>query len=93
MLGVMKRVNAITLRQSLGKILASLERTGEPILLERGKRPVGVIVSLRDFEERFVEKAAAEARRELMEEMDRLARPSVDATPAVKVIRELRARG
>jgi prevent-host-death family protein len=89
----MKRVNALALRQSLGKVIASLERTGEPILLEKGRRPVAVLISLRDFEERFVEKAATEARERILEEIDRLARSSIDRTPAVEVLRELRGRG
>lgn len=89
----MKRVNALALRQSLGKVVASLERTGEPILLEKGRRPVAVLISLRDFEERFVEKAATEARERILEEIDRLARPSIDPTPTVEVLRELRGRG
>ncbi|MBI4729138.1 MAG: type II toxin-antitoxin system Phd/YefM family antitoxin [Acidobacteria bacterium] len=86
----MKRVNALQLRQSLGKVIAGLEKTGEPILLEKGRRPVGVIVSLRDFQERFVERAAAEARTKLIEEMDRLATTSADPTPVVDVLRDLR---
>jgi prevent-host-death family protein len=89
----MKRVNALALRQSLGKVVASLERTGHPILLEKGRRPVAVLISLRDFEERFVEKAATEARERILEEIDRLARPSSDPTPTVEALRELRGRG
>lgn len=89
----MKRVNALALRQSLGKVVASLQRSGEPILLEKGRKPVAVLISLRDFEERFVEKAATEARERILEEIDRLARRSTDATPAVEVLRELRGRG
>lgn len=86
----MKRVNALQLRQSLGKVVASLERTGEPILLEKGRRPVAVMISLRDFQERFVEKAAAEARDQVLAEMDALATESIDKTPAGEVLRELR---
>ena len=86
----MKRVNALELRQSLGKVIAALERTGEPIMLEKGRKPVGVIISLRDFQERFVETAAAEARADVLREMDRLARPASDATPTTAVLRDLR---
>lgn len=86
----MKRVNALELRQSLGKVIAALQRTGEPIMLEKGRKPVGVIISLRDFQERFVEKAAAEARAEVLREIDRLARPPVDPKPASEVLRDLR---
>src|SRR5947208_596524 len=77
----MKKVNALQLRQSLGKVLASLEKNGEPILLQRGQKPVGVIISLKDFRERFVEKAAAEERHQIFEEMRRLVRKSADPTP------------
>lgn len=93
MSGVMKRVNALELRQSLGKVVAALQRNGEPIILEKRRRPVAVLISLRDFQERFVEKAAAEARARVLEEMDRLAIPSVDPTPGVEILRELRAGG
>jgi prevent-host-death family protein len=93
MLDVMKRVNALELRQSLGKVVAALQRNGEPIILEKRRRPVAVLISLRDFQERFVEKAAAEARARVLEEMDRVAIPSVDPTPGVEILRELRAGG
>jgi len=87
---VMKKVNALQLRQSLGKVVATLQRTGEPVILEKGRRPVAALISLRDFQERFVEKAAAEARERILAEMDALAIESTDTTPAVQVLRELR---
>lgn len=86
----MDKVNALELRQSLGKVLLKLQRNGEPIIVEKGRRPVAALISLKDFQERFVEKAAAEARLEIMAEMDRMARPSSDPTPAVEILRELR---
>src|SRR2546421_9986503 len=89
----MKKVTALQLRQSLSKVLSGLEKTGEPILLQRGQRPVGVIISLKDFRERFVEKAASEERHRIFEEMDRLVRKPADLTPAIEILRELRDRG
>ncbi len=86
----MKTVNALELRQSLGKVVKILEKTGEPVLLERGRKPVAVLISLRDYQERFVESAAAEARNRILKDMDDLAIASVDATPATKILRELR---
>jgi len=86
----MKRVNALELRQSLGKVVADLQRDGEPILLEKARKPVGVLISLSDYHERFVERDAAEERAELLREIEGLARPSVDVRPAVEVLRELR---
>ena len=89
----MKKVNALELRQSLGKVLAALEKHGEPILLERGRKPVGVIVSLQDFQQRFVEKSASAARQKLFDEIDALATRSHDPRPAVEILRELRGDG
>jgi len=86
----MKTINALQLRQSLGKVFATLEKTGEPILLERGRKPVGVIVSLRDFHERFVEKSATAERQKIFEDIERLAIASRDRKPGVEILRELR---
>ena len=87
---MMKRVNALQLRQSMGKVLASLNKTGEPIILEKGRKAVGVIISLKDFHERFVERAASEERDRIISEIDDLARASSDRTPTADIVKELR---
>ena len=68
-MSVMKEVTAAELRQAMGAVAKRLDRTGEPILLKLGNKPVGVLVSVRDFEERFALHAAACRRRALMEEI------------------------
>jgi prevent-host-death family protein len=47
--------NALALRQSLGKILARLKKTGAPILIQKGKQPVAVLITLEDYQRRFVD--------------------------------------
>jgi PHD/YefM family antitoxin component YafN of YafNO toxin-antitoxin module len=89
----MKKVNALELRQSLGKVLTALEKHGEPILLERGRKPVGVIVSLKDFQQRFVEKSASAARQKILDAIDELATTSKERKSTVEVLRELREDG
>jgi prevent-host-death family protein len=86
----MVTANALELRQSLGRIIARLKRTKEPILLKKGKEPVAVLISLEDYQERFSERDAAEQRLRLLEQLDALARPSVDGRAAVTILRELR---
>ena len=81
---------ALQLRQSLGRIIAKLKRTGEPVLLTKGRVPVAVLISMNDYQERFAEKDAAELRRQILVEMDALARPAADGHDAVTVLRELR---
>jgi PHD/YefM family antitoxin component YafN of YafNO toxin-antitoxin module len=65
----MKEVSAAELRQAMGKVARRLERTGEPILLKLGNKAVGVLVSVKDFEERFALHDAGARRRALMEEI------------------------
>lgn len=89
----MKRINAVQLRQSLAKLVSALQKSGEPILLERGRKPVAAIISLRDYRERFVEKAASEDRDRVLEAIDKLARRSADPSPAIEILREMRGDG
>jgi PHD/YefM family antitoxin component YafN of YafNO toxin-antitoxin module len=65
----MKEISAVELRQGLSKVARGLERTGEPILLKLGRHAVGVIVSVKDYQERFALKQAGESRRRLVEEI------------------------
>jgi antitoxin (DNA-binding transcriptional repressor) of toxin-antitoxin stability system len=89
-MSVMKEIGAAELRQSLGKLARRLERDGEPVLLKVGRRPVGVIVSVQDFNERFALQRAAAERAALVEQIagDRLE----SGVLVDDVLRELRGR-
>jgi hypothetical protein len=84
----MKEISAAELRQGLSKVARGLERTGEPILLKLGQRAVGVIVSVKDYQERFALKQAGELRCRLVEEIIGDRKPAARAVDAV--IEELR---
>ncbi len=86
----MLTVNALELRQSLGRIIARLRRNKAPILLKKGKEPVAVLISLEDFQERFAEQDAGERRKQILVEIDAMARRSVDNRGAAEVLRDLR---
>src|SRR5688572_26421193 len=88
----MKRVNALELRQALGKVLAQLEADGEPVMVEKGRKPVAVLITLKDFRERFHEKDATDERDRIIEEMSKLAAsaPVGDSRDIVTIIREMR---
>jgi prevent-host-death family protein len=90
MLFVMKAISALELRQSMGKVVAALRSGGDPIVLEKNRKPVAVLISLQDFHERFVTKAAAQERQALADAIDALARPSVERVPAEHLLRDLR---
>lgn len=86
----MKHISAVQLRQSVGKVVKMLEKNNEPVILDKGNKPVAVIISLRDFNERFVEKAAEEARLELVRKINVMAMESKDSTPAEDILHDLR---
>ena len=86
----MQKVNALELRQSLSKIISKLQRTGEPILLEKGRKPAAVIISLDDYKTRFAEKDADDRRYDLQKKILSLARNSGDGKSAEERVRELR---
>jgi hypothetical protein len=86
----MKEINAAALRQSLGRLAATLKRTGEPILLKVGREAVGVIITIQDFRERFVLGQAAAERVRLVEEI--LADQHPDEIPLDETLEELRSR-
>lgn len=86
-------MNALEMRLSMGKVISSMLSSGEPVLIEKAHRPVAVLISLRDFKERFVEHDAAKTHKAIFELMDELAVPARDPTPAVQVLRDLRGDG
>jgi len=87
----MKSVDALGLRQSLGRVLKSLERDGAPVLVQRRNRPAAVLISLRDYQERFADRDADERRREIVERIKtlRVGRPTTRTT--LEMLRKLRA--
>ncbi len=83
--------NALELRRALGRVLEKLERDGRPILIEKGRKPKAVLISLRDYHERFVDAVAADERERLAEEILALrARARRSRRTAVELVRELR---
>ena len=51
----MKKTNALKLRQSLGAVLKELSKSGEPILIEKDRKPAAVLISLADYQQRFAD--------------------------------------
>lgn len=84
----MKSLRAVDLRKSLGRVARSLERGGEPVALTLRGRAVGVLISVRDWQERFTSRAAQEERRQLVAEILADRRPS--PLPIEDAIAELR---
>lgn len=87
----MKSVDALRLRQSLGRILRALARGGRPILVERRGRPAAALISIDDYRERFVDREADERRREVVARIKRLRFESHPRRTTLDLLRQLRA--
>jgi prevent-host-death family protein len=82
------KVNALEIRQSFGEILKKLQAKGEPIIIEKGRVPVAVLISLKAFQERFVDYRELQKRKQLLEAFRESAAPA--SQDSLKILRELR---
>jgi prevent-host-death family protein len=87
----MDAVNALDLRQSLGRVLRRLERDGAPILVKRGQKPAAVLISLRDYQQRFVDREADEQRRAVVARLGKVRVATPRGKTTLDLLRELRA--
>jgi len=86
----MRTVNALEIRNRLGAVLDDLERTGEPIILYKGRRPRAVIISMEDFNRRFVDRQTEDRQKQLPERVMAAREPGMPGPDSVTMLRELR---
>lgn len=87
----MRKTNALEMRRNLGKVLRDLERYGEPVLVEKNREPAAVVITLRDYRERFVDHAAAEDRERLARDILSMRRHALKSSKtAAEMVRALR---
>ena len=86
----METVNALQLRQSLGRVLQRLAKTGRPILLEKDRKPAAVIISLEDYRTRFVDIEADRQRVETVERIKKATLRPPKGSSTLDVVREVR---
>ena len=82
------KVNALQVRQSFGKILRKLQLKDEPIVIEKGRQPVAVLISMKCFKERFIDYREQAKRDEMLKAFREAAsKPTADS---LDILRELR---
>ena len=82
------KVNALKIRQSFGAILKKLQSTNEPIIIEKGRQPVAVLISLKVFQERFIDYREQRKREDLLALFESSA--SLPTSDSLSALRELR---
>lgn len=91
MLIYMKKANALQMRQNMGKIVDQLIKTGEPILIEKMRKPVAVLITLEDYERRFVDKDADDRRKQLVAEIRKANLKAPAGKTTLDLIRDMRS--
>ena len=86
----MKTVNALKVRNHLGEILDLLNKTGEPVLISKGKKLRAALITLEQFQTRFLDYQAEEKKRELLDAIARLQDHRIGKKESLNVLRELR---
>lgn len=89
----MKTVNALTVRNKLGEILETLTRTGEPILVSKGRQVRAVLITPEQFQRRFLDFQAAEEKKKLLKVIKDLRAKKVERNGSLEVLRQLRGYG
>lgn len=87
---VMEKTNALKLRQNLGAVIRKLKTIGKPILVEKGREPVAVLISLEDYKKRFVDQTADELRTQIVQEIKGIKLKLPSHIKSVDLVRELR---
>jgi prevent-host-death family protein len=86
----MEKVNALQLRQSLGRVLQRLRKTGGPILLEKNRVPAAVIITLEEYRKRFVDTEADRLRKEMVDRIKAAGLTTPKGVSTLDLLRELR---
>ena len=91
----MKTVTALDLRKKLGSVLNAVAEKHEPVTITRANKPLAVIISADEYQEKVLKSDRGQKLRELSSRMDvwkREHRKEIARIDAVKAIREMRER-
>jgi len=86
----MKTVNALKIRNHLGEVLNLLSKTGEPVLVSKGKEIRAVLITPEQFQRRFLDYQADEKKQELLATMNKLKEKRLGKKSSISILRELR---
>jgi prevent-host-death family protein len=89
----MKTLTALDLRKKLGSVLNDVSKKGEQVIISRANKPLAVMISIEEYEEKVLKKNRERKLREVSAEMDKWKKRHLKETINIdiaKVIRETR---
>lgn len=89
----MKTLTALDLRKKLGSVLNDVSKKGEQVIISRANKPLAVMISIEEYEEKVLKKNRERRLREVSAEMDKWKKRHLKETINIdiaKVVREIR---
>lgn len=88
----MKTLTALDLRKKLGSVLDDVSKMGEEIVISRANKPLAVIISVEEYEEKVLKKNREKRLNKIAEMMDKWKTRHIKETKidAVKAVRQIR---
>lgn len=86
----MKTVTAIDLRKKLGFILNEVSQKGEQVVISRANKPLAVMISMEEYEEKVLKKNREKRLKLLSSAMDKWKRSHLNETVTVDVVKAIR---
>jgi len=89
----MKTLTALDLRKKLGSVLNDVSKKGEQVIISRANKPLAVMISVEEYEEKVLKKNRERRLREVSAEMDKWKQKHLKETINIditKVVREIR---
>jgi len=89
----MKTITALDLRKKLGSVLNEVSKKGEQVTISRANKPLAIMISVEEYEEKILKKDREKKLRELSSGMDKWKENHLKEThriDTVKIIREIR---
>jgi prevent-host-death family protein len=89
----MNTVNALKIRNQFGEVLRTLEETGEPILVSKGREVRAVLISIKDFKTRFLDKMVEDEANKRFEQILAERQSRITEEDPTALLRNLRGYG
>jgi len=86
----MKTVTALDLRKKLGSFLNDVSKKGEQVMISRANKPLAVLISLAEYEEKVLNKNREKRLEEISSEMVRWKKRHLKATANIDIVKAIR---
>lgn len=86
----MKTVTALDLRKKLGSLLNNVSKKGEQVIISRANKPLAVMISVEEYEEKVLKKDRERKLKEISAKMDRWKKRHLKETVNINIVKSIR---